>query len=105
MAGMDDATPQLPACVVNCAAYGRDGHRRDIDLDAISDVLAVDDGSFVWIGLYEPDESVLEKLQEEFRLLPFGAVWDQVCEQTGSGVGRQWLDACKAYEKDVLAKR
>lgn len=44
-------------------------------------------------------------LQEEFRLLPFGAVWDRVCEQTGSGVGRQWLDACKAYEKDVLAKR
>ena len=44
-------------------------------------------------------------LQEEFRLLPFGAVWDRVCEQTGSGVGREWLDACKAYEKDVLAKR
>ena len=42
--------------MINCAVYGRDGKRRDISLDAISDVLAVDDGSFVWVGLYEPDE-------------------------------------------------
>ncbi|ALN84863.1 magnesium/cobalt transporter CorA [Lysobacter capsici] len=60
--------PALPQCVINCAAYGRDGTRRDISLDAISDVLAVDDGSFVWVGLYEPDEGILEKLQEEFCL-------------------------------------
>jgi magnesium transporter len=58
----------LPGCVVNCAAYGSDGVRRDISLDAISDVLAVDDGSFVWVGLYEPGEDILEKLQEEFGL-------------------------------------
>jgi magnesium transporter len=60
--------PTLPQCVVNCVAYGRDGERRDISLDAISDVLAVDDGSFVWVGLYEPDEGILDKLQEEFGL-------------------------------------
>lgn len=60
--------PDLPACVVNCAVYDRSGQRRNINLDAISDVLAVDDGSFVWVGLYEPDESLLEKLQEEFGL-------------------------------------
>ncbi len=60
--------PTLPQCVVNCAAYGRDGQRRDISLDAISDVLAQDDGSFVWVGLYEPDEGILDKLQEEFCL-------------------------------------
>jgi magnesium transporter len=60
--------PTLPQCVVNCVAYGRDGERRDISLDAISDVLAVDDDSFVWVGLYEPDESILDKLQEEFGL-------------------------------------
>lgn len=66
------ATPPTPAampgCVVNCAAYGRDGRRRDIGLDAISDVLANDDGSFVWVGLYEPEEGLLDKLQEEFGL-------------------------------------
>jgi magnesium transporter len=58
----------LPACVVNCAVYDRGGKRRDISLDAISDVLSVDDGSFVWVGLYEPEESLLDKLQEEFGL-------------------------------------
>ena len=61
------ATP-APVCVVNCVAYARDGSRRDIPLEAISDVLAVDDGSFVWVGLYEPAESVLDQLQEEFGL-------------------------------------
>ena len=58
----------LPACVINCAVYDRKGGRRDISLDAISDVLAVDDGSFVWVGLYEPEETLLDKLQEEFGL-------------------------------------
>ena len=66
MPGMND--PKLPPSVIACAAYNRDGARRDICLDAISDVLAVDDGGFVWVGLYEPDEDVLGKLQEEFGL-------------------------------------
>ena len=56
------------SAVINCAAYDRNGQRRDITLDAISDVLAVDDGSFVWVGLYEPEEKLLDKLQEEFGL-------------------------------------
>jgi len=60
--------PDLPECVVNCAAYDAQGRRHDITLDAISDVLANDDGSFVWVGLYEPDVSLLDKLQEEFGL-------------------------------------
>jgi magnesium transporter len=67
-AAMKPTGAPLPACVVNCAAYDRNGHRRDISLDAISDVLAVEDGSFVWVGLYEPEEGLLEKLQEEFGL-------------------------------------
>ena len=60
--------PTLPQCVVNCVAYTPGGERRDVSLDAISDILAVDDGTFVWVGLYEPDESILDKLQEEFGL-------------------------------------
>ena len=54
--------------VVNCVAYRRDGCRMgDITLDAISDVLEQPD-TFVWVGLHEPDESLLLKLQEEFDL-------------------------------------
>ena len=60
--------PAYAQCVVNCAAYGADGTRRDVDLEQISDVLEQDDGSFVWVGLYEPGARVLAKLQEEFGL-------------------------------------
>ena len=75
MPGM--SLPPLPATapsqtpspmVVNCIAYRKDGSRiGDIGLDAISDVLAEPD-TFVWVGLHEPDEPLLEKLQEEFGL-------------------------------------
>ena len=54
--------------VVNCVAYQDDGKRiGDITLDAISDVLK-EPGTFVWVGLHEPDKSLLLKLQEEFDL-------------------------------------
>lgn len=66
---MDPSQPRaVPDCVVNCAVYRRNGVREDISLEAISDVLAVDDGSFVWIGLYEPGDDVLDILQAEFGL-------------------------------------
>ena len=64
----DSAKPEVPACVINCAVYDRSGTRSDIGLDAISDVLARDDGSFIWVGLYQPDDTLLDKLQEEFGL-------------------------------------
>ena len=65
---MNDAATPLPSCVINCAAYDRHGRRRNITLDEISDVLAVDDGSFVWVGMHEPADALLDKLQEEFGL-------------------------------------
>lgn len=55
----------------NLVAYDRDGQRQQaISLEQISDVLAKDDGSFVWVGLYQPDATLLFKLQEEFGLHP-----------------------------------
>lgn len=53
----------------------------------------------------EGDYTTRLALQEEFRMLPFGAVWDEACAQTEKGVGSEWLTACKTYEKRVLAKR
>ncbi|NII11455.1 magnesium/cobalt transporter CorA [Oleiagrimonas sp. C23AA] len=54
--------------VVNCVAYSREGRRiGDIGLDQISDVMR-DSDAFIWVGLHEPDEALLEKLQEEFDL-------------------------------------
>lgn len=54
--------------VVNCVAYRSDGKRiGDVGIDAISEVLKEPD-TFVWVGLHEPDASLLLKLQEEFDL-------------------------------------
>ena len=64
----EGAKPSVPACVMNAALYDRNGKLRDITLDEISEILARDDGSFIWVGLYEPGDDVLDKLQEEFDL-------------------------------------
>ncbi|TBR40131.1 MULTISPECIES: magnesium and cobalt transport protein CorA [Dyella] len=63
------AAPDSKSGVINCVAYNmRDGKRiGDITLDAISDVLKEPD-TFVWVGLHEPDEPLLLKMQEEFDL-------------------------------------
>src|SRR5207249_8409574 len=39
----------------------------DVALDAVSDVLQ-DPSRFVWIGLHEPDEALLQKIQQTFGL-------------------------------------
>jgi L-rhamnose isomerase len=44
-------------------------------------------------------------LMEEFKTLPFGAVWDKYCLDQGVPVGSSWLNAVQKYESDVLAKR
>ncbi|MEO6064778.1 MAG: magnesium and cobalt transport protein CorA [Lysobacterales bacterium] len=54
--------------LVNFAAYDRNGRRTgEITVEQISDVLK-QPGQFVWLGLHEPDEALLEKIQEEFGL-------------------------------------
>jgi magnesium transporter len=65
---LPEPRPAEAPMVVNCVAYTADGRRvRDITIDEISDFLEQPDG-FVWVGLHEPDEALLEKLQEEFDL-------------------------------------
>src|SRR6185503_16545611 len=58
----NDTCPML----VNCIAYGH-GKGRSIALDDISEVIK-DPEIFIWVGLYEPDEELLEKLAQEFGL-------------------------------------
>jgi magnesium transporter len=53
--------------VVNCALY--EGGRRLRDLDIADPAqMKVEPGQVVWIGLYEPDQAVLRKLQSYFGL-------------------------------------
>ena len=44
-------------------------------------------------------------LMEELKGMPWGAVWDQYCEQQGVPVGIAWLAETKRYENAVLNKR
>ncbi len=53
--------------VVNCIAYQHGKALGAITVEDISEFLKRD-GVFVWVGLHEPDEEVLRKIQEEFSL-------------------------------------
>jgi magnesium transporter len=53
--------------IVGCAAYAEGRRVADIDLEAVSDYIEKD-GHFVWIGLHEPSEEILKKIQEELGL-------------------------------------
>lgn len=44
-------------------------------------------------------------LMEEFKTMPFGAVWDRLCERAGVPIGAEWLTEMEAYETSVLSKR
>src|ERR671912_1857228 len=62
-------TTTVPASgsVVASVAYSNGRKIGEVALDDISDVLERAD-TFVWIGLYEPNEPLLRKMQEEFAL-------------------------------------
>lgn len=44
-------------------------------------------------------------LQEEFKSLPVGAVWDHYCEVEQVLPAAEWIAEVKRYERDVLSKR
>ncbi len=51
------------------------------------------------------DVSARLAVTQEFKAAPFALVWDYYCQKTNKGVGLDWLDDVRAYEKDVLSKR
>ncbi len=44
-------------------------------------------------------------LTEEFKRLPWGAVWDYYCQMMGVPVGAGWIDHVREYEQRVLVRR
>ena len=44
-------------------------------------------------------------LMEEFKTLPFSAVWDKLCSEAGVPVGIDLIESVNHYENDVLEKR
>lgn len=53
--------------IINSVAYKNGERLGDITVDDISEVIKQPD-TFVWLGLYEPDDAMLLKIQEEFHL-------------------------------------
>ena len=53
--------------VVNCAAYAKGRRVADVDISEIREALQQPD-RFVWVGLHEPDEELLRRVQREFGL-------------------------------------
>jgi magnesium transporter len=62
------AEPLPPASgIINSAAYAGGMRVGDIGLEHIGDALRTP-GQFVWLGLYEPDEALLRRVQKQFGL-------------------------------------
>src|SRR5262249_29253114 len=62
------SSARMPDAAVKCASYSDEGRKvRDVAIDEVSEILKVP-GQFVWIGLHEPDDALLRKIQEEFGL-------------------------------------
>jgi magnesium transporter len=53
--------------IINCAAYSNGRRIADVALAEVHNVLR-EENRFVWIGLHEPSEAVLAKVQSEFAL-------------------------------------
>src|SRR6266487_515447 len=53
--------------IINCAAYSKGLRIADVELNEVHEVLK-GTNQFVWIGLHEPSEEVLNKVQVEFGL-------------------------------------
>jgi len=53
--------------IVNCAAYSEGKRIADVNLSDVHENLK-EENQFVWIGLYEPSEEILNLVQQEFKL-------------------------------------
>jgi magnesium transporter len=67
MAETHETHPPASAPVIDCAAYCGGSRVADLGIDQIRGALSRDD-QFVWLGLYEPEQDVLRKIQQQFGL-------------------------------------
>jgi magnesium transporter len=56
-----------PQTVIDCAAYCSGARVADLGIDQIRPALG-QENQFVWLGLYEPERDVLQKVQQQFGL-------------------------------------
>lgn len=70
----------------------------------------------VLLGLLAPQKTLKEAelagdntgrlaLFEDWRSLPWGAVWDEYCQRNNKPLDGEWIESVRAYERNVLTKR
>ncbi len=117
---LDDETKEICKEIVRCG--GLDG-RVKIALDyfdaSINRISAWTVGfrntqKALLMALLTPDFTALQDadnwtelmvMQEEFKTMPFGDVWEQYCRECGAPADGEWFAQVKEYEQTVLAKR
>jgi len=62
-----DLAPSAPHGLVDCAEYFQGTRTADLPLDGIGRALASSD-RFVWMGLFEPEQGLLQRVQQQFHL-------------------------------------
>lgn len=107
--------------VKRCGAFERVYYALDFFDGSINRIIAWVVGTrsalkSILLSLLEPTELIAEQedrgkygnrlaLMEEFKTLPFGAVWDKYCLDMGVPVGADWINEVESYEKSVLINR
>ena len=118
---LDDETKEIAKEIVRCNAIDRTYIALDYFDASINRISAwvVGYRSFqkaLLMALCTPSEALaklqdagnfteLMVMQEEAKMLPFGAVWAEYCARAGVASDASWFEEVKAYERDVLSKR
>lgn len=118
---LNDDTMAIAQEIKRCNAYGRVYIALDFFDASINRITAWVTGAratlkAVMYSLLEPTHLLTEAeengnpgdrlaLMEEFKTLPFGAVWNRYCAENNVPVGTAWIEEVKKYEEDVLSLR
>lgn len=68
---------ETQAMVINCVAYKAGKRLTDVTIEDISEVVKEPD-TFIWLGLWQPEDAFMRKIQEEFGLHDL-AIEDALC--------------------------
>ncbi len=68
---------ETQAMVINCVAYKAGKRLTDVTIEDISEVVKEPD-TFIWLGLWQPEDAFMRKIQEEFSLHNL-AIEDALC--------------------------
>ena len=44
-------------------------------------------------------------MMDEMKTMPFGAIWDRLCDDDGIPRDGEWMNEVRAYERKVLSRR